>query len=510
LHKFEQDMATTYDTISYPTVPRALAHPGHLHAVAMMYGLAPSCVERARVLEIGCGDGGNLLACAAALPDAKFTGFDLSSVAIARGQTIAADAGLENAHLAVGDITNWQPDGTFDYIIVDGIYSWVPTPVRNALIDLIGRALAPNGLAFISYNVYPGCYTRRMLWEMMRFHVRGIDDPERQIDESLRMADFLRVSRSKVADPVHNLFDRDIENVLNKRVRNILFHDELSPVNEPVYIHQFERHLRSRGLRFVSESLPQSMGFTTLAEPIREKIRTFAGGDPIKREQYLDFATLRRFRQSLVARAETDPRDVPDPNAIRELYFGGVAKPGPVDLAPGTAMTFTIDETTLTIHSPLAKAALLVLSGIQPKRMTFAELLASSHQILGRASSTDEEVKELLNDISNAWLSGAIILKGNTVHYADSVSERPVAHALARAQLRHSPTATSLLHTTIQFDDPPSRRLVQLLDGSRTVDQVAAELLPIFPPENRPPPELFRAGLDRNLAMLAANGFLAS
>ena len=93
-------------------------------------------------------------------------------------------------------------------------------------------------------------------------------------------------------------------------------------------------------------------------------------------------------------------------------------------------------------------------------------------------------------------------------------SDRPLGYSelepLARAQLRHGPVATSLLHTTVRFEDPPIRRLVQLLDGSRTLDQVAADLLPAFPPEHRPGPEDFRAGLERNLAVLAQNGFLVS
>jgi SAM-dependent methyltransferase len=504
-------MTTTYDAVSYPTVPRALAHPGHLFAVAKMFGLAPAPVETARVLEIGCGDGGHMLACAAAMPNATFVGFDLSAEAVARGQALVRDAGLGNARIEVGDITTWPPDGAaFDYIVADGIYSWIPAPVREALVALAGRALAPHGVAFFSFNVYPGCYTRKMLWDMMRFHVRGIDDPEKQIDEALRMADFIRVCRHKPDNGSRDLFDRDIDNVLNKRVRNILYHDELSPVNEPAYIHRFAGHLAKHGLRFATEAMPQSMGFTTLPEPVRAKIREYAGGDPIKREQYVDFATLRRFRQSLAVRADRPSATEPVATAIRELFLGAAARHDSIDLAPGAPMTFHVDETSLTIRTPLTKAALVVLAERQPDRLTFDELLAAALARLGLAKASEREVDEMLTDLATAWTTGGVLLKGFRPRFAAAVSDRPVASPLARAQLRSGVMATSILHTTVRFEDPPSRLLVQLLDGTRTVDRIAAELLPLFPPEHRPSPAEFRVGLDRNLAMLAGGGFLVA
>lgn len=504
-------MSNTYDAVAYPTVPRALAHPAHLGAVARMYGFPAPPVDTARVLEIGCGDAGHLIACAAALPSATFVGFDLSREAIARGQTIIRDAGLTNVEIEVGDITKWTANGTpFDYVIADGIYSWIPAPVREALMALVGRSLAPNGLAFFSYNVYPGCYTRRMLWEMMRFHVEGIDEPEKKIDEALRMADFIRVSREKPGRTIQDPFDRDVENVLNKRVRSILYHDELSPVNEPVYFHQFAAHAGRNGLRFVSEVMPETMGFTTLPEPVVRKIEHFAGDDPTKREQYVDFATLRRFRQSLVAASPQKPTERPIPGAIRDLYLTGNARPESDDLSPEAPVTFWIDENRLVIRTPLTKAALVALAECQPRRLTFEETLAITLAKLGRDTASEGEIQELLADLALAWRAGAVLLKASRPNYAPKVSGRPVASPLARAQLRDGTVATSLLHTTIRFEDVPSRTLIQLLDGTRTVEQVAAEIYPLFPAEQRPPPDAFREGLDRNLAMLAGGGFLVA
>ena len=105
-------------------------------------------------------------------------------------------------------------------------------------------------------------------------------------------------------------------------------------------------------------------------------------------------------------------------------------------------------------------------------------------------------------------MSGMIELHGHVPHYTETVSEKPVASPLARMQVRTSPIATTLTHNSMRFDDAPSRLLLQLLDGTRTREQLATELLAAFPQENRPDPAELRAGLERNLERLAKAGML--
>ena len=69
----------------------------------------------------------------------------------------------------------------FDYIIVHGLYSWVPLEVRRQLMPLIARHLAPNGIAYVSYNLFPGCRVRQAVWEMLKFHTRDCPDLQSKI-----------------------------------------------------------------------------------------------------------------------------------------------------------------------------------------------------------------------------------------------------------------------------------------------------------------------------------------
>ena len=51
-----------YDAVPYPGHPFAQTHPDRLATLATLFGLRPAPPERCRVLELGCGDAGNLAA----------------------------------------------------------------------------------------------------------------------------------------------------------------------------------------------------------------------------------------------------------------------------------------------------------------------------------------------------------------------------------------------------------------------------------------------------------------
>src|SRR5258708_40024885 len=144
-------MTNAYDQVHYPSNVHVDSHPTRLSALACLYGRPFAPASHCRVLEIGCGDGANILSMAATAPQSSFVGFDYAETAVARGLTMAAAAGLTNVDISTMDILNAPESlGEFDYVIAHGVYAWVPPPVREALMRLIGRTLAPNGVPFLS------------------------------------------------------------------------------------------------------------------------------------------------------------------------------------------------------------------------------------------------------------------------------------------------------------------------------------------------------------------------
>src|ERR1043165_8285547 len=93
-----------YDQVRYSNFPYAQTHPDRLATVAMLHGLEPPDPFHARVLEIGCGAGGNLMAMASATPGIRAVGVDLAAVAIEEGRTVVAEVGLDNVDLRQGDV----------------------------------------------------------------------------------------------------------------------------------------------------------------------------------------------------------------------------------------------------------------------------------------------------------------------------------------------------------------------------------------------------------------------
>src|SRR5262245_66566311 len=54
-----------FDQLPYPSMPFAYTQPAHLAALAALYGLEPPRAASARVLELGCASGGNIIPLAA-------------------------------------------------------------------------------------------------------------------------------------------------------------------------------------------------------------------------------------------------------------------------------------------------------------------------------------------------------------------------------------------------------------------------------------------------------------
>src|SRR6185503_4920215 len=105
----------------------------------------------ARVIEIGCAAGGNLIPYAAAHPQARVVGIDLSQVQIDQGRARTRALGLDNVDLIAGDIARMDLAGLgqFDFVIAHGVYSWVPAEVQKALLSAFRRLLAPEGVAYM-------------------------------------------------------------------------------------------------------------------------------------------------------------------------------------------------------------------------------------------------------------------------------------------------------------------------------------------------------------------------
>ena len=164
------DLKESYDDFLYVSKPFSNTCITSLMAKALIYGLDPVPVEDARVLELGSSCGGNIIPQALYNPTATFTGIDLSPTQVKHGNELIESMGLKNITLLEKNIMDIDETfGTFDYIIVHGIWSWVPDVVKDKILNICSHNLSDRGIAYVSYNTYPGWKRLEQLRDIMLY-----------------------------------------------------------------------------------------------------------------------------------------------------------------------------------------------------------------------------------------------------------------------------------------------------------------------------------------------------
>ena len=323
----EEMQQTIYKELGYKSYPFPFTTPAYLEAYGTLVGLKPPTAKTARVLELGATYGGNIISQAAHNPEATFVGIELSQDQVEKGNKIIGDAKLDNVSLVQGDILNFDESmGTFDYIIAHGFYSWISDEMKDKLLDIISHHLADNGIAYVSYNTYPGWHTMEEVRQLMLF-------ANRDHDESTHKEKVLR------GKTVGSLVGAQILNYDNLKERNSKFlgalrsvmqkddyyvgHDHLEPHNDPCYLYQFNDHLKANNLAYVGDAdLTLSM-VRTYDESIADKLEQLAPNSQADQEQYLDFMLDTTFRKSIICKA----------SAAKDISYA-VSNPAEVNTIP--------------------------------------------------------------------------------------------------------------------------------------------------------------------------------
>jgi SAM-dependent methyltransferase len=509
---------TLYDQVRYPCSARSQTHPERLATAAVLLGMQPAPVTSCRVLELGCNDGANIIAMALGLPESRFLGVDLAEIALAEGRDVIAQLGLRNIQLHALDVGALGDElGEFDYIIAHGLYSWVPSEVRDRIMQVCGRNLAPQGVAFISYNVNPGWQITRIVRDMALYHVAGFADPVERVNQARSLLKFV-VDSQWASEAYGALLKKELDR-LAERQEAALFHDELAEVNDPIYFHEFVEHAGRHGLQYLAEAETSPMADQAYPDAV---VAALAPLDPIRREQYLDFFRCRRFRQTLLCRREVGLDRSLAPERLQGLYISAPTRP----VFPQVQMNLRSverfrggDNASVQVDHPLAKAALLYLGEIWPRSVSFDELLRHAAASLPplapiRAAGADPEAPDaqaLASILLRASGPGLVELQVWQPQYVMQATECPVASPLARLQLQQGPRATNLRHSTVEIEDPMLRAMVVMLDGTRDRTALARDLIGMLDPASDPQAaEVIRARLDEALERIAGHALLVA
>ncbi len=469
----------SYDEVPYDSHPFAQTHPSRLFTVGTLFGLRPTPVQRCRVLELACAAGGNLIPMADYLPDSQFVGIDLSARQVNDGQELIKQLGLKNVQLRHANILDVDASyGMFDYVIAHGVFSWVPDKVRDKIFDICAKQLTPNGIAYISYNTYPGWHLRGMIRDMMRYHSSRFATPQHRVQQSRALLDFLAQSVRQETGAYAVLLKQELETIRHQ-ADHYLYHEHLEENNDPLYFHTFAERAKAKGLKYLGESRVGTMVTGNFGPDIEKTLRMLAT-DQIQAEQYMDFLRNRMFRESLLCLDRVQPNWAVNPESLRVLHVASGAKAVGQDGKPLPQVNLTGEENvsyrspsgmTMATTRPLLKAAMHVLAQAAPGTVPFDSLRKQARELVGGGNPTDPKVvsddtQVLAVGLLNCYMGSDLIeLHGMPITFARTAGPKPVALPLARWQAQKGTMATNRRHEVVRLNDL-DKQLLPMLDGT--------------------------------------------
>ncbi len=479
IFKTMPETSTAYDSLPYPSYTFPQTHPDRLSVLGKLSGVDTANPEDCRVLELGCGDGTNLISAGYSLPQSDFVGIDLSGVHISKGIGMTQKLGIENVNLLHADIAHIDLTelGKFDFIVAHGLFSWVPAPIRKCLLEIFKNCLEPNGIGYLSYNAYPGCHLRKISSGIMKFGAGAAAGPSEKVEKGINMLRL--VGRAAEKDSLYQrLLEIELEQIVDRSPQNV-FHDDLAEINQPFYFHEFVQLIEEVGMQFVSESDPKASNIRRFDNNAQELLSSFE--DRIRREQIIDLITCRRFRSSLICRDNIVLAHSRSESVIREkLFISANLRPEmPTSEIDGPAPMKFIGANDVSVESnqPLMKAVLSTLGESVVRGSRFEDLISTASSIVSPEYLTDDAIGLCTAYLLQMFEGGLVTLRNYQPNAAMSPGKFPTASRFARFQIEDgSQSVTMLTGANLTPENDASRLLISLLDGSRTRDDLIKEM----------------------------------
>lgn len=290
-----------YDELPYRCVPIEWTAPERLAIASLLQGGPRSRVDGYRVLELGCGDGANLVAQAYYRRHATFVGVDGSRRHIEVANDSRSALNLTHLDFIHADFRSADEklDGQFDYIVGHGIFSWVPDDVRDALLALCAKRLQPGGLLYLNYNANPGWKIRGMVRNLLLSQTAGAKPLERRARLAQDLAAAL-ASTMQSAHPYSRLLAEEFRFV-SSHEESYVAHEYLAPENHAYWRSEFLAVVRSHGLEYVGDA-----DFNYSGSRLPDDLATRLVEDQVTRctdDDVIDFLCYRQLHSPILTTA---------------------------------------------------------------------------------------------------------------------------------------------------------------------------------------------------------------
>jgi SAM-dependent methyltransferase len=488
----DERIKDAYDSIPYRSRARTETHPEHLAMLAFLYGLQAAPADQCRVLELGCGDGGNLLPLALAYPNSHFVGVDLAPLQMEEGKQLANQLGITNLELQITsffDLPNTIKP--FDYIIVHGVFSWINPDAQHQLLEVCRDLLTPHGVLFISYNTFPGWHFDRGLRQMLLFATKQCTTLPEKVHQAKRLVHLLAKHANDSPTGHASLARQWEKRILQAPGDQYLAHEFLSENNHPVYFQDFVAMANKHGLRYLANADEGATTPENFGEHVAYAVES-EGNERVTKQQIFDILRNCRFRETLLCHDQHDLFDHPQIQDLSSFHLLSWLK-----TTASESDILSLEEVDFVHHSlgtirlghPFTKAALWMLQTNYPSSLPIIDLIGNVHQRLsklGLAPNTEEQMNEDVGTffglLCKAHVVEMVRLSQTPCPATHRIAAMPKTTALTRWELARQTTTTNLLHQTVTIDDPQLRKLATYLDGEHTLPQLCQAMGNDFAP----------------------------
>ncbi len=515
---------TSYNAIPYESLPISYTYVPFLAALGRLYGLETPDPSACRVLELGCAEGSNIVPMAYYFPNSEFVGIDLSEVQIASGQAHIDALELSNIKLHVDDLAQMRVSdyGKFDYIIVHGVFSWVPPAVQQRILQLGKALLSEQGMMYISYNTYPGWHQHMVLRDAFKFYCEDAIEPEQKKQKINAAIDYLKGFFTTTNNDFSAYYVKRLAS-LKTQTSSYIYHEYLEDYNAPLYLTEFIKQIEADEMQYVSDAylpidVPVLLGKARFAYLKNIKPR-------IKQLQAMDFMINQRFRRSLICHQQAALQESFSPQDMMKVAYRSnlIAKHRPSLHHPRKAKYYLQENPQLfiTVSHPVSKAAIQVLSDSFPSSLSYTDLLQQACQLVVSAGgmafiqgkAIEPYYKELYLLVTDAWVT--LDTEARTfakIDWHQALSISPLVLRIAQTDgyiptfLQHAITVDPLVLEALKLLRGGITKDALIVEVSRNVKQNKALVLE---PKQRKP-RYVKKRLISFLALLASNGLLTN
>ena len=429
----------SYDTMPYPHHAFGHISPEHLESIGTVFEISPAKASTARVLELGCGSGLNSVAFASRHPKAKVIGVDLSKVQIEHGKKYITALKLDNIELKAMSIMDIDKSfGEFDYIICHGVFSWVPAEVQKKILEVINAHLAPNGMSLVSYNALPGWNIAQTFRDMMQYHSDMFVSDQDKLLQAGAFVQFIDGALAESNTPYSKFLRQEAE-IVASQAPSYIKHEYLDKGNSHFYFSDFANSAAQHGLAYLGDTSLSSMYLGNLPEKAFEKLK--AVGNIVAVEQYMDFITNRRFRNTILCKANTKINRNVSPNIFEKLNITAqiipatnIAKVNFEDDKESLSFTMDGSGTNFNTTSAILKATFYTFAEHRGKLLSINELSKEVASKLPKFK-LEEITAAIKSQLVQILFKGLIEIRATAPASIDKISAKPATSKIARYEI---------------------------------------------------------------------------